>query len=410
MDALPGLSLGKGYDTVSGDIKTNLAVVGKTSKPDDAIGQKGAFSFTLIQEHENFMSHLGIDIGISGGSLLLRASEKFNFVKNCKITTEAVLCVISFSAINSYESFDNPQLSPDAEELLQLNNLERFRQRFGNRFISGGFTGGEFYGCVKIQSENQEKSMKIANEIKASYGLFVAKGHIKVEKSIEEEIRKERIEIHTWQAGGTVKPATTLQDVFDRATEVAKDVAGRKAVPVSVTLEEYSDLKLPNDNISFVEQQHAKKVMEKFGRDYVRLLQIQNDIEYILTHQDLYIVTDAITKDLQKKSQRISDDLNKIVRMADECARDASQCEFFEPNFNIELPKKKSQKSPPAKPIGARGGAPLRLKQAASLRRKIATLKKSISKINSLEEKKQIQSKIKNFEHLASVIESTAKK
>jgi hypothetical protein len=327
---LPGMELGKGFSKLSGDVKVSPAVRGETGPSAGATGQKGGYSFEVVTGTEEFNQLLEVGASVSAGLGPFRASAKAKFAERCKISTMSTVCVLSFHATNAFETFHGEiELTPDAEELLRLGDKKRFRERFGDCFVSGRFTGGEFYGTVRIETENEEKDEEIAVAINASYGPFKASGN--VDKSLSEKYSREQIEILTWQTGGSVEPVFTLEELFERAKAVARQIANRGATPISVTLDGYEELKLPTDDISSVEEAHAREVMRQLEKDYHGLLECQNDIEYVLRHQDYF--KNVKVKALNNANKQIAADLNTIVERADACSRDFEKCELFSPTF-----------------------------------------------------------------------------
>ena len=341
MEYLPGMAIGKGFDTVKRDVKVSPAVVGSIIPPAGAEGQTGQFNLVLVKGSEEFESSLGINSSVSGGWGPFSASAKFDFKKKCKVSRQATFCVLSFSATNAFESFSDPKFTPDAEELLRLGEMERFRQRFGDRFISGWATGGEFFGSVRIESESEEKQTEIALQIKASFGrMFSASGGF--DKDTASKISKESLEIFVMQTGGNIVPVFNLQELHNTAVKAAQDIRQGKGVPFSVVLESYDELKLPRDNISFIQQQHAKEVIRKLGEHYNALLELQNDIDYVLRNQNFFEKFDE--KKLNDANQKLTDSLNAIAERADRCVRDFSQCEHFTPEIpKITIPKRKGK-------------------------------------------------------------------
>lgn len=344
--ALPGMEVGNGFDTVSNDVKVSRAVKGNVRTSPGATGQAGGFSLVIVRGSEEFDDALDVSASARGGIGPFSGSAKASFKQKCKVSTEALFCVLSFNATNALESFHGePTLSEDAEELLRLGKMERFRTRFGNRFISGRYDGGEFFGSIRVESESRDQQQEIAASINASFGVFKASGS--VDKETSQKLSKEKIEILTMQAGAVVVPVFTLDALFGRAQEVARQVAKGQAVPISVTLETYNELELPRDDISSMEQEHAKGVMKKLNEDYNKLLELQNDIDFVLRHQDYYKKVNV--KEFNDANEQITKDLNAIADGADRCARDFSQCEFFAPTVpKIQIPERKRPSRKPA--------------------------------------------------------------
>jgi len=122
VEYMPGMAIGKGFDTVRRDVKVSPAVTGSITPPLGATGQTGQFSLVLVNGSEEFEESLGINSSVNGGWGSFSASAKFDFKKKCKVSKQATFCVLSFSATNAFESFIDPNLTPDAEDLLRLSD------------------------------------------------------------------------------------------------------------------------------------------------------------------------------------------------------------------------------------------------------------------------------------------------
>jgi hypothetical protein len=364
VEALAGMELGKGYSRLSGAAKLSPAVRGTTGPSPGGAGQQGGYSFTIVKGSDEFNQVLEVGASVSAGLGAFHASAKARFAENCKVSSMSTVCVLSFHAINAFESFHGDvELAPDAEELLRLGDKKRFRERFGDCFVSGRFTGGEFYGTVRIETESTERDEEVAVAINASFGPFKASGS--VDKGLSEKMSREKVEILTWQSGGSVGPVSTLEEMFERAKVIARQIGDRGATPISVMLDGYEELKLPTDDISSVEEAHAREVVRRLEKDYHSLLECRQDIDYVLRHQDYF--ENVRVKALNDAARQIAKDLNTIVEKADACSRDFGQCAFFSPvlpDMERLIPerKRKSQKQK----IKARNERAARLRRDAA--------------------------------------------
>jgi hypothetical protein len=363
VEALPGMDLGKGYSKLSGDVKISPAVRGKAGAAPGAAGQKGGYSFETVTSYEEFNQLLEVGASLSAGVGAFSVSAKSKFAESCQVANMSTVCVLSFHAVNAYETFHGEvELAPDAEELLRLGDKKRFRERFGDCFVSGTVAGGESYFIMKIESGDTERDSEIAVAISASFGPFSASGQ--VDKKMSEKFSNEKIEILTWQTGGSVEPCFSLEELFERAKVIARQIGNRKGVPISVILDDYNELKLPMDDISSIEEANAKDVLRQLQNHYHSLLESQHDINYVLRHQDYF--KNINVKALNEANKQIARDLNTIVERADGCSRDFSKCQLFSPTFpDMEklLPERKN------KSHQTKGGKAQKLQQAKRLRR-----------------------------------------
>ena len=242
VEPFPGMLIGRGVDTTTGDTKASVAVVGEVGVPDGAGGSKGDFNFLQVDTASSFDKAVNADVSVSYGTSIfgksIGASAKTSYRDRCKISNQATFCVIRFVIENAFETFlETPRLSEEAFELLKLNKTERFRERFGNRFVSGRFTGAEFFATLRIESSSEERQREIAASVEANFGALKSSGsgeNKKLETSSEDTI-----EIMAFQSGGLIKPMFSLEEILAHSENVAQQAQSGLGVPFLVTLESY---------------------------------------------------------------------------------------------------------------------------------------------------------------------------
>jgi hypothetical protein len=336
-----GIIPGNGYDEVRGEPKDSIAVTGTLDPPQNAAGQEGEFSLLMIQSEEDYDSSLGINADLGGGAGLFNASGKFEFKKRCKVSSQASFCVIRVVAKNAYEHLTSPKLTGDAWELLEQKKADRFRARFGDRYVSGQFSGVEFYGAIRIEAHTIQRSQEIAAKIQASYG-FLANGSAGTSINESMASANHQIEVLYYQKGGQIKKCTSLTELFSIVEKVLDDSRTDKAYPFSVTTSPYDELKLPNDDASFVKIEAAKRNLKKLSKHMWALQIMQNDIDFVLRNQSWFVCTNAIIENLNNTNKLISAELNTIVDKADICSRDFNECSDYSPTYPVlNLPPRK---------------------------------------------------------------------
>lgn len=350
----PDLVLGAGYDEVRGEPKQR-AVIGTLGKETQQ-GQIGDFDLLTVTTEDDFNSALGIDVSVSGSTGLFEASAKFSMKKRCKVSSQATFFVIRLVSTNAYERLDDPRLSPDAQELLENQNFDRFRERFGDVFVGGQFSGVEFYGVVRIEAEQVERQLDIASSLSASYGLAL-KGEANVNFSEGQSSKNSRLEISVYQKGGRIEPVQSLEALTGLAKNVVNDGRNGLAYPFTVSVDPYNELKLPNDNASFVEVQAARRNLRRMAEAQQSLQTMQNDIDFVLRNQAWFEVDAAVIDELNATNSLISEELKVIVDQADICSRNFERCEEFSPKIpQLKIPHRKAgmiepPQAPPAPPL-----------------------------------------------------------
>lgn len=358
IEPFPGMSIGRGVDTTSGDLKPSIAVTGEIGEEPGAGGASGGFGFMRVDTSEQFDQAINAETSVSYGTSIFGksqgASAKTSYRERCKYSNSATFAVIRFTLDNPFESFTTtPVLSDEALELLSLRKMERFRERFGNRFIGGRFTGAEFFACLRIESSSTERQREIRASAEAAFGGFSAAGSGEnLQSSLTTE---DSIEIFVFQHGGVLQPVFTFEETLNLARNVADQAQNGQGRPTAYTLEEYRELALPSDDLTFVQRQHADATLKKMGRDYRALQTLMNDIDYVLRNQQFFKnpkinkLNDALTE--------IAELLNRIADAADSCVRDATQCELVPITIpDIPFPERKSGEPTPGVDFEGPGG------------------------------------------------------
>jgi hypothetical protein len=126
------------------------------------------------------------------------------------------------------------------------------------------------------------------------------------------------------------------------AREFPVSVAGDKAFPYAVMLQDYETLRNPNDKFVYIDIQNRQDVLEDLAKKRFEFLALRDDIRYILKHSDDFQNRDGTTVDRDKLSGQLDEVVNAINTMQHEasvCVRDAGKCAFtlFDAN-KFQLP------------------------------------------------------------------------
>lgn len=334
----PNLRLGAGYDEVRGEAK-QVGVTGVASSPSDAAGQQGDFNALIVQSSEEFDDATNISAEASGGYGLFSASAKMDFKRRSKVSSQATFCVLRVFAQNAYQQLTEPVLTDDAMELLRNQNAQRFRERFGDKWVSGQFSGVEFYGSVRIEASKRETQQEIAAQVQAHYAG--AGGSVSLDNKVSMSSSEQRIEITTFQKGGSVNICSSFADLSRLAQQALDEGRAGRGYPFSVEVDSYDELKLPMDGASFVDAQIARRLMERYARLLRDFLQDQQDIDFVVRNKAWF--EDFSEAELREKGRLIAAEINTIRDRADICSRDFKQCQDYSPAaIDLRLPARKA--------------------------------------------------------------------
>lgn len=331
---LDGMKVGLGYDVLTGVACKSPAVVGASlTAPAQAGGQTVTTTLQLVQETKVLHQALGISVDASAGNLFGDASAKYKFANDIAVNSYSLYVVVGVQVFNATLTLDNPVLSQAASDLLRENNTARFRDRFGDRFILGIKTGGEYFAVYKVESTDSQERTTIAGEIHARAGAPpVAGASLDMDISSKTASSKFKLDVSVfvYQAGGAnINTETTLDAIMQKAHVFPTLVTADNAVPYSMLVHDYSELRLPRDGLLFMDVQNQHDVLT-FNAGLLRGFDtVLNDIDFVRKNIDQFKNADGTAVDdnvLAKARKDCLQEMDAIRLQMSRCSNDASAC------------------------------------------------------------------------------------
>jgi len=288
----------------------------------------------MVQDVDALQEALGLSASVAGGYAGFQGTAKVNFSKQCSVTQYCLYVVLSVEVINSCVSIDSPALVPDAVELLRAGNTTRFRERFGNRYISGLKTGGEYYAVYRVQSFDQQERSNIAAKISASFHnpLLSSSLNTEIESSKSTSLNNLNVSVFVFSAGGVSTTETALAEMIEKAHSFPALVAGPNAIPYQVILDEYSGLDLPGDQLNFFDVEHQTETLLFNSRLLNGFETLVNDIDFIRRHSDRFHNPDGSPPDdsvLQTARRSCLEAVDELQQSISACQKNANACSHF---------------------------------------------------------------------------------
>jgi hypothetical protein len=123
-------------------------------------------------------------------------SAKTSFLSSIKQNSFSVYVLVQVSVINEQTLLDLSQakLSDQAAKIF-VSNPQQFITQYGDSFIYGLITGGEFFAVLEIESStvSEFREIKASLNGKASYGLFSGSASGEFEKTLQKITSSSRI-------------------------------------------------------------------------------------------------------------------------------------------------------------------------------------------------------------------------
>jgi hypothetical protein len=284
-----GLVFGVGVDTPSGDARS-IAVTGSPNAIPQAPGPEITFTMTEVTSVEDLTKTLGISADASGGVGLFSASARMDFAQSCHINTSSVFACFSIKRKNAFQQIDAPGISDAANSLLENGQITSFQNEFGDMFVRGLETGGQFFGVIEITCSDQDDQQSMSIAVKGAFGPFGAGGSFS--QSFKDTVSKKNISIQCHVEGGRLPDG--LPTNLDSLVAAAKDwpnTVDANAVPYAALLDSYSILPLPNPP-NYIDLAQQKDVLALCAQQRNQHWVWINDITYILAHPEQFVTPD----------------------------------------------------------------------------------------------------------------------
>ena len=327
-----GMNYGMGVNLLNGDIAGKAVDPGMITGPTLAGGQTVRYNLTIINSFEELYSSIGISVEASGHYGLFSASGKFNYAKESKFNSQSTFLLARCVVENAFTQAEDAQLKTEASKLLEQGKSDIFQQRYGDGFIRGMQTGGEFFAVISITSSNQEEQETIAAKLQAEYGNMFAAVEVdsSVDSKTKSKVSKSERRVSTYQRGGSGDEQILTSDIEAVMARLKAFPSQVKAnpVPYDVQVANYNTLALP-EGPNLLDIQAQKDALADYARIQLKLLSLRNDIEFLQLHSDFF-VNPPNSSTLTQWQEFVTDQINQLKRQASKCANNpVGGCDLF---------------------------------------------------------------------------------
>jgi len=338
VDYIPGMSWGLGFNSATLDIHpvTAFTEIASITTPGGARGQETFFSIQVASNTLGFSEQLkasasaSLKYGVTGSG-----SAKAKYVNKISQNNYVIYIIVSVSVTNYFSVMDmsTSALSAAAGELY-ANHPDEFLQQYGDTFVYGVSTGGEFIGILEIESSSSSEfnSIKAAVNGKASYGIFKGEAKAEFSKCLQEITSSYSLNGSIFRRGDSGPLNNMTPEEFTQAAVTfPEDVAGDNGYPYSAIIVPYSHIPHPRSTpISTAGQAAALAGLESVRN---RLTLYANDLLYAVERIDQF--PGANPANIQQRYNEVNGEIAKVLDAARLCYADSSSCQV--PDLKLSL-------------------------------------------------------------------------
>ena len=327
-----GMELGIGMDDLTGQVGSLAAVTFTESGASQGdSGMEAAYDTSMVTTAEQLYDQLNVNVSAEARYGLFSAEGKFAFAEKSRFSSTATFLVARADVQASFVRVKDPVPVPDAQNLVRDGKQDKFRQRYGDLFIRGVKSGGEFIAVLSITSQVKTEERELAASLKASFDGVVAGGSVSAEVASRQESLRSRSEIRVsiYQRGGSgdqISYVGTVDEVLERLKSFAVSVKDNPKA-YSVQAASYDTLVF-DDEPNWFDIARAREVLEDCMRKRIVLQTARNDVDAVLAHP-AYFRTPPTNSVLNAWTTQLTATLNLLDDHISTVIDSISAAEFF---------------------------------------------------------------------------------
>lgn len=255
-----------------------------------APGAEVVASISVINTHEELQKSLGMSLEAHGRYGFFSGSAKAEFAESARYNSTSTFLVARVVVQNPLTRGKGFQVTVPARELLNPSRVAEFKTAFGDSFVRGLQTGGEFYAVVRITSVSEATQSSLAAALAAEMNGLMASGGFKAAFETANSNERTRTEFHAmmYQKAGSaaeIAPTVGIDEVLRRYREFPS-IAKASAAAYEAEIASYDTLPLPVPPAQ--ETEDFLFALADTREKKLRYLQARNDLQFALQKPEFF--------------------------------------------------------------------------------------------------------------------------
>ena len=282
--------IGMGFNSQTG-LAVGSALEGFTVQENSsATGAEVTSAISIVSTHEELQESIGLSFEAQGRYGLVAGSAKAKFSEKTNYNSMSTFVVASVVVENPLRRGKNFRITADAQALLNSLQVEKFQRAFGDSFVRGLQTGGEFYAVVRITSVSISTQTALSAALQAEYNGLVTSGSFKLEfeKTSQSSNTKSEFTSVMYQRAGSgveISPTVTIDEVIARF-KMFPVIAAGSASAYETEVATYDTIPLPVPTPT--EQEAFLEALADAREKKLLYVQRRNDLELAIRFPEFF--------------------------------------------------------------------------------------------------------------------------
>lgn len=260
----PGSPLlpGQGFNSFTQEPMARAVEDSDVVQPVGAVGQTVSYQLRQIEDASTLRKSLNISASASLAGGIGGGSAKSSFFNSLEIDSYALYIYVHVRVSNTSHVLRDYKLTDNAINFLKEYGKDGFFDNFGDEFVSGFTTGGEFIAILQINNRTVQEKTRTQASIEGSYGAF--SGSASFSQALDKINMSAATQVHVMRRGGSgpIPDGTGVKAAALAFPETVREETGN-AILLQVTTVPYALATNRPGNIGLVNLEPQRLALAK---------------------------------------------------------------------------------------------------------------------------------------------------
>jgi hypothetical protein len=261
------------------------------SPPVGGPGQTNLTEATIISSQHAFSSAMSMSMEVSGHYGMVSAGLKAEFQKESTFNSTSTFLLARSKLENQIKRGTHFRVNEVAQRLLQSNRFDDFQNAFGDSFVRGVFTGGEYYALIRMTSIDRTMQTRLALTLQAEINGGLAGGAFSAAYNQANRSSESRSEYHIkfYQRGGAGREISATIDLDEMKARLREfpEAIRQHPFPYEIEVARYDTVPLPIPPKE--QQENFLLALADADAQRLKYIQVRNDCAFAAEHPEFFI-------------------------------------------------------------------------------------------------------------------------